>query len=183
MNNKWHSLFYQLEINRQALFEKIDAIDDDLVKFKPDAHSWSIVQVCHHLILSEELSLQYLNKKLQYNSPIAQAGIWAFLRSSFINYALRFPIRYRAPKRVSEFPETLEWIDLKSRWVTVRIGMRERLEKIPEEYLDKLVYKHPSIGRLTIDQMLTFFKNHIFRHEKQIDRLIFAGHELEWGNC
>jgi hypothetical protein len=183
MNNKWYSLFNQLEISRQALFEKIDSIDDDLVNFKPDLHSWSIVQVCHHLILSEELSLQYLNKKLQYKSPIAQAGIWAFLRSSLTNYALQLPIRYRAPKRVSEFPENLDWNNLKSRWVAVRIGMQECLEKIPEEYVNKLVYKHPSIGRLTIDQMLTFFKNHIFRHEKQIDRLIIAGNELEWGNC
>ena len=50
--------------------------------------------------------------------------------------------------------------------------MKKKLDSLPNEYLNKLVYKHPSVGRLTLKQMLTFFRTHINRHEKQINRLI-----------
>jgi hypothetical protein len=182
MNIKWLSVFDELEINRQSLFEKLDAIDDDLLKFVPDAQSWSILQVCHHLIVSEELSLLYLNKKLKYKSNIPPAGISSFLRSISLNMALRLPFRMSAPQRVSKFPKNLEWLELKNRWITVRDGMRKRLDTIPAEYVDKLVYKHPSVGRLTLYQMLTFFHTHIKRHEKQMMKLIQTGSDAEWSN-
>jgi uncharacterized damage-inducible protein DinB len=182
MNIKWLSVFDELEINRQSLFEKLDAIDDDLLKFVPDAQSWSILQVCHHLIVSEELSLLYLNKKLKYKSNFPPAGISSFLRSFSLNMTLRLPFRMSAPQRVSEFPESLEWVELKNRWITVRERMRKILETIPVVYVDKLVYKHPSVGRLTLYQMLTFFKIHINRHEGQMMRLMQASSEAEWSN-
>jgi len=176
------NLFNELEINRKSLFDKLDSIDNGLLNFKPDLHSWSVLQVCHHLIVSEELSLLYLNKKLKYKSEIPEAGIRSSFRSFSLNLALRLPFRLSAPQRVSEFPNTLIWIDLKYRWVNVRDGIKEILEKIPGEINDKLVYKHPSIGRLTLYQMLTFFRTHIKRHEDQISKLIKAGSNLERRN-
>jgi hypothetical protein len=175
MKSKWLSLFNELEINRHSLLEKLDVINDDLLKFTPDAASWSILQVCHHLIVSEELSLLYLNKKLQYNTNIPPAGIRSSIGSLSLNLAMRFPFRLSAPQRVSEFPEDLEWKDIKNRWSQVREGIKNRLDTVPEEFKDRLVYKHPSAGRLTIYQMLSFFKIHISRHEKQIGRLIQVG--------
>ncbi len=182
MKKEWLSVFNEIEINRRSLFDRLDSIDNDLLNFTPDAQSRSILQVCHHLIVSEELSLLYLNKKLQYKSIIAPAGISSSLRSFSLNLALRLPFRLSAPQRVSEFPENLGWADLKNRWIKVREGMQQRLKNIPEEFKDKLVYKHPSVGRLTVCQMLTFFKTHIKRHNGQIIRLIQAGSDLERRN-
>lgn len=178
MNKKIQTIFNTLEINRQSLFDKIDSVDIDLLDFQPDNQSWSVLQVCHHLIVSEELSLLYLNKKLQDKSTIPSAGIKSSLKSFSLNLALRLPFRLPAPQRVSEFPENLDWIDLKNRWINVREGMKERLEKIPEDIIDNLIYKHPSVGRLTLYQMLTFFRVHISRHEDQISRLLRAGKDL-----
>jgi hypothetical protein len=182
MNKKMQAIFSELEINRQSLFDKLDSIDDDVRTFRPDAKSWSILQVCLHLIVSEELSLLYLNKKLQYKSKIAPAGISSSLRSFSLNLVLRFPFRLSAPQRVSEFPKNLDWITLKDRWVNVREGMKKRLATIPEDMKDKLVYKHPSVGRLSLYQMLTFFRTHINRHENQISRLIQAGSDIKRRN-
>ena len=173
------SLFKDLEINRQSLFEKLDSVDIDLLNFKPDLHSWSILNVCHHLIVSEELSLLYLNKKLKYKSEIASTGIRSSLRSFSLNLALRLPFRLSAPQRVSEFPANLNWDELKVRWVNVREGMQKRLTTMPEDFNDKLVYKHPSVGRLSLYQMLTFFRTHINRHESQISKLIQSGSVLK----
>jgi len=182
MKNEMHALFNDLEIKRQSLINRLDTIDNNLLHFKPNTQSWSILQVCHHLIVSEELSLLYLNKKLQFNSEIPAAGIRSSLRSFSLNLALRFPFRLTAPQRVSEFPEKLDWIEMKDRWLTVREGMKERLTTIPEDIKDKLVYKHPSVGRLTLYQMLTFFMTHINRHEDQISRLIQAGNDMKRSN-
>ena len=182
MNEKMFILFHDLEMKRKSLFDRLDAADLDLLTFKPDHRSWSILQVCHHLIVSEELSLRYLNKKLKYKSEIPDAGIRSSLRSFSLNLVLRLPFRLSAPQRVSEFPENLDWVELKNRWVNVRNGMKERLETVPEEINDKLIYKHPSAGRLTLYQMLTFFRTHIERHEDQILKLIKSGRNLEWRN-
>jgi len=172
MNTKYSLLFNELESNRQSLFEELDRLDQDKLTFKENNSSWSILQVCHHLIISEELSLQYLNKKLQYDTPIPKANIGSVLRSTSMNLALHLPYRFSAPSRVAQFPENLEWAALKNRWINVRHEMKNKIEKVPDDYLKKLVYKHPSIGRLTLYQMLSFFKTHIYRHQKQIKRLI-----------
>lgn len=182
MNKKTLTLFIDLESNRQTLCDKLDSIDIDLLDYKPNLKSWSVLQVCHHLIVSEELSLLYLNKKLQYKSYIFPAGIGSSLRSLSLNLSMRLPFRLPAPQRVSEFPENLSWEDLKIRWVKVREGMRHRLSNIPEEYQFKLIYKHPAAGRLTLYQMLTFFRTHIKRHEDQISRLLYAGNKLKRRN-
>jgi len=172
MDNMWLPLFNQIEINLRYLIDKLDMIDPDLLNFKPDERSWSILQVCHHLIVSEELSLLYLNKKLKYKSNIPPAGISSSLRSFSLNLSMRFPFRLSAPQRVSEFPENLDWAELKKRWAIVRAGLQKRLETVPPELRDRLVYKHPAAGRLKLYHMLTFFRIHIKRHEDQILRLI-----------
>jgi len=179
MTKKMLSIFEKLETKRQSLFDMVDTIDNDLRTYKPDPESWSVLQVFHHLIVSEELSLLYLNKKLLSPSTIAHAGIISSLRSLVLNLALRFPFRLTAPQRVSEFPEKLDWIELKNRWINVREGMYVRLTNIPEEIENRLVYKHPSVGRLTLYQMLTFFRTHIDRHENQINRLIRSGSDVK----
>ena len=165
MNIKCSAIFDELEARRKLLFDKLELLDQKVFYFTPSRQSWSILQVCHHLIVSEELSLQYLNKKLQHQSSIPAEDFRSSFRSSLLNLSLRLPIRLPAPQRVSEFPENLSWTDLKKRWLNVREGMKDRLHTIPDDYEDKLVYKHPSAGRLTLYQMLLFFKIHIDRHE------------------
>jgi len=182
MKKKTLTIFNELELNRRSLIVKLNAIDDDILYFKPDIQSWTILQVCHHLIVSEELSLLYLNKKIKYNSKIPAAGIASSLRSFSLILALRIPFRLSAPQRVSEFPDILSWDDLKDRWEKVRDGMKKRLSTIPNNLKNKLLYKHPSVGRLTIYQMLTFFRTHIKRHESQISRLIQASNDLKRRN-
>ena len=166
------SLFYQLESKRQILFKKLDLLDKDQLSFKPEAQKWSVLQVCYHLIRSEELSLIYLKKKIRYDTNIRRAGFFSFIRSSLLNLSLRIPFRLPAPKRVAEFPADLQWQQLKKQWEQIRAGIKTVIEDLPDGYHNKLVYRHPAVGRITLYQMLTFFYTHISRHEKQIERLI-----------
>jgi hypothetical protein len=97
------------------------------------------------------------------------------LRSFLLNSSLRLPFPLQAPRRVAEFPENLIWAELKIKWEQIRNGFGQILGELPDGYEKKLVYRHPAVGRLTFYQMLTFFRTHIHRHEKQIERLIEEG--------
>jgi len=175
MNNHHLQLFNQIEAERISLIKKLDAIDQHLLVWNPNINNWSILQICYHLIRSEELSLMYLNKKIFYKSHIRPAGLITMIRSWLLNLALRAPFRLKAPRRVAEFPDDLEWSGLKQKWTQIREGIKNILETLPEEYENMSLYKHPAVGRLTLYQMLTFFQIHIKRHEKQIRQLIHMG--------
>ena len=166
------TLFDQLETRRKILFKKLDLVDTDLLAFSPGIKKWSVLQVCYHLIRSEELSLVYLQKKISYDTHIQPAGIGSVIRSALLYWALRLPFKLPAPKRVAEFPGDLQWPQLKTQWIQIRNGIKAVIENLPEGYDKKLVYRHPFSGRMTLYQMLTFFDAHIHRHEKQIELLI-----------
>jgi hypothetical protein len=175
MKNDSLSVYNDLEKNRQRLVNKLDSIDPNILSFRPNRDKWSILQVCYHLIRSEELSLIYLCKKIQDSANILTAGLGSSLRSFLLNLSLRLPFPLPAPRRVAEFPENLTWVELKTKWEQIRNGIEQILSELPEGYETKLVYRHPAAGRLTSYQMLTFFRTHIHRHEKQIERLIKEG--------
>lgn len=165
-------LFNQLESKRKILFKKLDLVETDLLSFSPRGKKWSVLQVCYHLMRSEELSLIYLQKKIGYDTHIQQATIGSVLRSGLLYWTLRLPFKLPAPKRVAVFPDNLRWQQLKTEWTQIRKGIRTVIHNLPEGYDKKLVYRHPFSGRMTLYQMLTFFDIHISRHEKQIERLI-----------
>jgi len=43
-----------LDTTRTQLLQEIHLLDDTAFNKKPDAQSWSVAQICHHLVLVEE---------------------------------------------------------------------------------------------------------------------------------
>jgi hypothetical protein len=179
MQDKTLSLFERLEENRAVLYKIIEDQPEYIHTFKPQSQQWSVLEICYHLIKSEDLSLIYLKKKLHYGTNIPSSGLIASLRSIYLNWALRLPFNYKAPSRVSEFPENLNWVELSNQWLKIRNEMKVLLLDLPDRFENSLVYKHPLAGRLTIDQMLNFFKVHIQRHQNQIVKTIGLAKESE----
>lgn len=172
MKIKCLNLLKKMETERQRLFEKIEAVDENQLSLIPKPNKWSILQVVYHLLKSEQLSLIYVKKKLFYKSNIFQVSPMTSLRSAALNLGMRLPIKFRAPQRVAEFPEDLNWPDLKKQWDEARIEFDKIFEGLLPEFEDKQLFYHPEAGRMTLYHMLTFFRTHINRHEKQIDKLI-----------
>lgn len=173
---------------REKLQVRLDTMNHDLdnmVKYlstfseeqlnkKPQPDSWSALQVVNHLILAEKNSLAYCKKKLSFNPKLKKAGIASSVRATLAKFYLMSPLKRKAPKGVSaEFLPDHDTLDsVKEKWNKTRIDIKQFIDDLPSEYVDKEVYKGPFGGRLSIEGMLEFFKYHFLRHKKQIQKAL-----------
>ena len=159
----------------EQLLSEMSRYGDERLNRRPANGGWSAMQTMHHLILSEEGSLQYAHKKI--NAPaneIGKAGLASLWRSAMIWVYLTSPLKFKAPRGVStEFlPETATFAETAVRWRAVRAAWRSFFEQLPPDYADRTVYKHPFAGRLDWHGVIRFFSIHQKRHLKQMRRAI-----------
>ena len=163
---------YQKQV--ETFLDGLATTDDAVLNQKPATGGWSVVQVLHHLIVSEEQSLRYVQKKLSFDPKLDHAGILEWLRAQSLWFYLNVPIKFKAPAVVGDenLPDAATLADTKARWLRIRQAWAEYLEQLPSEILQKAVYRHPYAGRLGWSGMLTFFRTHFERHQKQIRRTL-----------
>lgn len=160
-----------LEVRRRALFERLEGLDPDLLNRPPGEGRWSMVQVMSHLIRSEELSLSYLQRKVDNPEGLPNVTMKGWLRLLTLAVVLRSPLRFKAPAAAAEVPDNEDPAATRRRWDDVRAGWRSLLEHFPPELRKKGVFRHPFAGRMTIAQTLAFMGEHFRHHEKQIDAI------------
>lgn len=151
------------------LFAEMTPYGDETLNRKPASGGWSALQTMHHLILTEELSLTYVKKKLSFNPELESAGVGARWRGFLLWLYLSTPLKFKAPKNVGDehLPDQTTLADTRDRWQKIRAGWTEFFAQMPENLSDKALYKHPRAGRLGWSQMLAFFETHFERHLKQ----------------
>jgi uncharacterized damage-inducible protein DinB len=172
MNEMLQHQFTDLEKSRKDLFEDLRAYSDDIVNEKPSPEAWSIAQVIEHLIMAEEFSLQYLQKKTQDTSKVRVAGFgsqWRFLLTQTVFF---MNIKYKAPTIINPTNTFATVAGLDARWTKVRKDTFELLNRLPEADLEKEIWKHAVAGKMNIHQMLAFFNIHFNRHRKQVYRTL-----------
>jgi len=147
---------------------------EEKLNAKPNDTAWSTLQICHHLILAEQGSLNYLKKKLSFNPKLKKSSLGTRMRQKLMTTYLSTPMKVKAPKGVGdEFLPThssLEQVTIQ--WKSLRADLRSYLFKLPDDIFEKEVYKHPFAGRLSIEGMLAFLEGHLKRHEKQIRKTL-----------
>ena len=165
-------IFSKLDAELIDLLEDLKDQPDHVLNEKPIEGKWSVLQTMYHLILTEELSLQYVKKKLSYNPELNNAGIKTFFRRVLLNLYADAPLKFKAPVRVNEsnMPDEMRFWEVVKKWKDIREETKEYLNSLPNELFTKEVYKHPFVGKLTLKDMLNFFDGHFHRHKKQINR-------------
>lgn len=176
MNNKTSVYFDKIDRKLQQLLDELKQYSDEKLNHKPTPESWSVLQVMHHLMLAENLSGKYVQKKLSFNPELKNTNLgtaWRMLVLRSYNY---LPLKLKAPKNVGSenLPETSGFEQTAEKWLTQRQELRAFLSTLPDEIFKKEVYKHPIAGRLNLDGMLQFFEGHFDRHRKQINRILAA---------
>ena len=181
MNQTKTSINPKLDIQLKALDNKLNQLlktlkvfSEDQLNRKPKENAWSVIQVMHHLMMSENGSLKYIQKKLSFDPKLKKAGVKAALRETVLNTYLGSPFKRKAPDYISgdNLPKHETFWKTAQDWKNQRIELRAFLEKFPDELLNKEIYKHPFVGRITIPGMLRFFEGHFDRHNKQINKII-----------
>ena len=171
MDSKLELRFNQLENSRLQLLAELEKRDDKELNFHPGKDKWSVIQVMHHLIIIEQLSIGYINKKLTYKTNINKSGFGSAIRVFVLTLILKMPFRFKAPKIVSEVPDNSDLNETKNQWDQVRKEMQELFDNLPEDFLNKNIFKHALAGKMNIYQMLSFMEEHFKHHVKQIDRI------------
>ncbi|MCC6282157.1 MAG: DinB family protein [Saprospiraceae bacterium] len=158
----------------QTLLQDLGAYTDDKLNQKPADGGWSAIQIMHHLILSEEYSMNYIRKKMGFGSDFAPNNWSARFRSFLLWASLTSPIKFKSPPAIGRenLPEFATLAETQLRWEQARKAWEDFFEQMPAELSEKLVYKHPRAGKITFMQMLWFFETHFQRHRKQIYRSI-----------
>lgn len=165
---------YNQLINK--LFADTEPLGDEILNRQPANGGWSALQTMHHLILTEELSLAYVRKKLSFDPQLEPAGFGARLRGFLLWFYLNTPFKFRAPKNVGDenIPGHSTFDETRARWQKIRADWTDFFSQMPDNLADKATYKHPRAGRLGWPQMLAFFETHLGRHSKQIRNAVKA---------
>ncbi len=160
-----------------AYLDKLAAYSDVQLNTPPAEGGWSPIQVLHHLLLVEEGTLAYVRKKLSFNPLLEKIGLANYWRHFLLTVFIETPLKFKAPAGISgpNLPEFATLAETRARWEKARRDWAVFFGELPEELLDKQVFKHPFVGRLGWRQTVVFLDGHFRRHRRQIGRGI-----LEW---
>jgi hypothetical protein len=160
----------RLERSRQRALALVSGLDSAALNRAPAAGKWSALQVLHHVVTAEALTLRYIRKKMQAGDALPRASFGSRLRLLAVEAVLASPLRVRAPDVVAEVPPHLDADELRGRWESVRGDLRALVEEFPPELLDRLVFRHPMGGRLTLAHALGTLEAHLDHHLPQVAR-------------
>jgi uncharacterized damage-inducible protein DinB len=163
----------KLDNQLDELLQMVKPLSSKQQNFKPDANSWSMLQVFRHMMQSEGQIHKYLRKKILGAKTTGKAGIGALLRSVILNVAMRLPIKYKVPDAIKvDLDENYDYEKLSAEWKSLRKEIRDFLEDIDEETSRKEIFRHPVMGRMSILQGLAFMQVHLARHTHQVERIM-----------
>jgi hypothetical protein len=157
-------------LNRRLnlLFDELSAYPPHILTVNPDPQSWNVLQVLTHVQQSEEKSLQYVRKKIQYPEGLKRIGLIHHWRSFGLNLSLRLPLKYKSPASVNFLDKsTPSFGELKKSWLENRQELAGFVSEVDEVFLGMAVYRHPVAGRMGLVHMINFLSVHFDRHRQQ----------------
>jgi uncharacterized damage-inducible protein DinB len=173
MNYSFQKLFAQIESQRKETLDSVRDLTNEQFNKPAVPGKWSIADILSHLVGAERMSLHYVQKKIQGVAETKDSGLKEELKMLLLIVSQRVPgIKFKAPRKVVE--STTPYHDLATitnEWDQVRNEFKLLLEKIPDQYTDRMVYKHARVGYLNMKQGLRFFREHIIHHTPQIKKL------------
>ena len=159
--------FDELEEARRKFLHPVEALSLRQQEFRPSPDSWSLVQVVHHVMLVERESVRFIQGGRE---PGARRLKHAVL-SAGVRLVLSTGLRVKVPVDAIKPKEDLSLEEVASRWQEIRGDLRAYLERIPEEELERLVFRHPIAGPFNIVQTLGFLAGHLRHHARQLRRI------------
>jgi len=163
--------FERLETAKAELLRSIAPLSPEILSRKPDAATWSILQVISHVTQAEAGTLRYIKKKTQDPKALAAAGFVSRLRVAALVAGFRSPFRFKAPKVLADPPESGDLQGSSLAWAEVREDWREFIETFPEELNDRLIFRHGVVGLLGPKETMIFMIEHLANHARQIGRI------------
>lgn len=166
--------FASLEQDRSALFARIDGLTPEQLCWRPSEAEWSVSCVLGHLILAEQLSLDYIQKKMQDPKRLQDPGFVDKVKSRLLTVLLRSPLRFKSPRAAADPPEQSDLGRIRGEWDELRGRWRDLVDGFPPELADRAIYRHPVAGPMSLIRCLVFIEEHFTHHDHQVDRILGA---------
>lgn len=170
MNKTLQTIYDQLEQQRAEVLALVKNLPDEKFHHSSSPKKWSVAQILTHILVAEQLSFSYMKKKALGIDDLPNAGLKQSFLFQILKISQRIPaLKFKAPKIVLlNTPPPLNFSELVQRWDTDRAELKSFLERITDQNINKLIYKHPAVGKLSGPQGLMFFREHIVHHLPQI---------------
>jgi hypothetical protein len=160
--------FEAIERQRADLESFALLLPDAQVNWTPGASVWSVGQIVHHLVLSDET----VGRAQDLEAVNAEAPLFRILprawRRALVLMAFNRNVILPLPSPAVEPRGDVPLSKLLSRWARARREMRRVLDTLPG---DETRYSHPVLGPLTAAQMLELGQTHTAYHTRQIEAL------------
>ncbi len=167
--NKYQKDFKKHTAERDALLAKLDKIAIERITTRPPSGAWSSQEILHHIHLSESGTLHVLKKQLAKDvNNYKNTSLVFWVRSWMLNASLFSKGKFKAPSVVSNLENLKSYEELKQEWEAFKKGMDHALATLPRGFENKLIFKHPVAGWLTIKGTLQFLRFHQLHHTRQI---------------
>ncbi|MCY7408855.1 MAG: DinB family protein [Chitinophagales bacterium] len=163
--------FNKMEEARLQLYSRINAADKNLLQRKPKEGKWNTLQIIFHMNSSEEKSVAYISKKILSGNSIPKTGLSSSLKSLLLTIALKY-FKFKKPAMLPDPPEDLEVKNVLEKWSETRNQLSQLIISLPEDLIDREIFKHPRAGKMNMYQALKFMDDHVNHHLKQVDQLI-----------
>jgi hypothetical protein len=150
---------------------KLNNLAQDKLSFSNEGHQWSIMNVIEHIVLSEELSINYALKKVDEWDKLSKVEFKSRIRILVLRMVLKLNLKYKAPKAARPVLSKTSLTELNNRWEAARIQLYN-LSTTSPDVLNKGILKHPFVGVMNFNQMLQFFEAHFEHHILQINKLV-----------
>ena len=168
MNSQLQTLFSALDQERIALEQKLSSLDNNALNEPMEPGKWSALQTLRHLIMAEGSSVAYMRKKLEHGVKAEKAGLGTRLRAGLLIGWFKLGLKAKAPTAYAQIPSPQDRNTIFEDYARVRSEMKELLESVPDEWVEKELFKHPAAGKIKLSSALQFLQAHFRHHEKQI---------------
>lgn len=169
--HKREEIIEGLQLNYQKVQTFIQPLDESVLKYKPAAEVWSIAENFQHLILS--------SNPVATSLAIPTMALWVFglpkPRQSRQYGQLVSDYQNSLNKGFQSPPEYVPYVGkdkdgLLNAWQRMETKLVRRLSNFwREEQLDKYLVPHPSLGKITIRELMFFTVYHADHHLKNME--------------
>ncbi|MFY7708376.1 MAG: DinB family protein [Flavobacteriales bacterium] len=158
------------EAKYQAL-QYFEGLNSEQVNSAPEGE-WSMVQVIEHVLFSEGGTLGYMMKKTSSGfDSLDRVGDTERLAQTALVKRLDSGERYKAPAILPDPTGGASLAELNFKWDEIRNQLNAFVSSVPEEFYDRLMFKQPVAGMITLEGALDFLNSHLRHHFAQLERL------------
>lgn len=155
----------------QSWMKISEKYSEELFHFQPEGKEWSLQQVLLHMAQIQDIVESVVRKQLSKQDELRNSKLKNWYRYILLKLALASNKKYKAPKVAANVENNLSLEQIRNNWNQSYGRIDELMKNFPKKLEDKLIFKHPVIGWININQTLGFMLAHMKHHQKQIESL------------